>query len=379
MNKEIFEQEIERIIDKYSNLESIVEVIGENTLNEIALETYYNIDETNANESNIENSFIQAINNKICKQEISNTSLLQKYFNDVGYIYDKQTNDEIEFCEENRDKIIESNLKCVVKIAKAYRNLGIDFEDLISAGNEGLCIAFDKYKPNRDKFKNKLLAQLSTMKYVESDWIYENLECHCKYGKLKKQFDKFFIKDIYSSKEVIDWINKNIKTASFNSVAMFWVQAWIRAEISKNSRLIKKPISEIKKEKKDDSKKNIIYSIDASSPNSKCNNTLNDTLELEESANNMEINDAHKLFHDNLKLMFDGLEMRNRRIIMQRFGIGLVRPMKPIEIANREKISKARVSQIIRYSLDVMKDNSVKYNIDSNMLYELIDKCKEIF
>lgn len=44
-----------------------------------------------------------------------------------------------------RDKLIGYNLRLVVSIAKKYIGCGIDFDDLISSGNEGLTIAADKY------------------------------------------------------------------------------------------------------------------------------------------------------------------------------------------------------------------------------------------
>lgn len=44
-----------------------------------------------------------------------------------------------------RDKLIGYNLRLVVAIAKKYVGRGIDFDDLISSGNEGLTIAADKY------------------------------------------------------------------------------------------------------------------------------------------------------------------------------------------------------------------------------------------
>lgn len=44
-----------------------------------------------------------------------------------------------------RDIVITYNLRLVVSIAKKYTNLGVDFEDLISAGHEGLILAVDKY------------------------------------------------------------------------------------------------------------------------------------------------------------------------------------------------------------------------------------------
>jgi RNA polymerase primary sigma factor len=57
-----------------------------------------------------------------------------------------------------REKMIESNLRLVVSIAKYYRGKGLPLIDLIAIGNEGLIRAVDKFDPER---KNKLSTYAS--------------------------------------------------------------------------------------------------------------------------------------------------------------------------------------------------------------------------
>lgn len=46
-----------------------------------------------------------------------------------------------------KDKIVVSNLRFVVNIAKKYQNHGLDLTDLISEGNIGILTAIDKFEP----------------------------------------------------------------------------------------------------------------------------------------------------------------------------------------------------------------------------------------
>jgi RNA polymerase primary sigma factor len=51
--------------------------------------------------------------------------------------------------EAARTLFIESNLRLVIKIARSYEFLGVDFEDLVGEGNIGLMRAVDRFNPSK--------------------------------------------------------------------------------------------------------------------------------------------------------------------------------------------------------------------------------------
>jgi len=80
----------------------------------------------------------------------------QLYLNDIGYTTLLTAEEELKYArlalkgdEKGRQKMIESNLRLVVKIARQYLNRGLPFLDLIEEGNLGLMHAVEKFDPER--------------------------------------------------------------------------------------------------------------------------------------------------------------------------------------------------------------------------------------
>jgi DNA-directed RNA polymerase specialized sigma subunit len=87
----------------------------------------------------------------------------------------------------------------------------------------------------------------------------------------------------------------------------------------------------------------------------------------------LEIEDQYNSLHDVIKQLFVGIKLRDRRIVMERFGIGFLRPLQPKEIADMEHISVARVSQIINIAMEKMRANAESLGIDKSQLYQLFE------
>lgn len=317
---------------------------------------------------------------------ISNDNTLQTYFNEINTIYTQNNNEyDIPFCEENREKIISMNLKSVIAIAKCYQGLGIDFQDLISIGNEGLCVAFNKYDPSRACLKENIKNAINDLNkdVITYDELQVVINQFLKYGEsIKKLFNsKFKENHTYTTAEILKWVDKNINNAKFNSVACKWIKAYIIQEINNNSRIVKKPKSEIDKDKTESGsyKREIILNID--SPISSDNNskTLGDTLYIEDETidrDSLENAENYKIFKSGLNKLLTGVKSRDRRIILKKFGIGMIRPLQPNEIAVQEDLSVARISQIVNSTLEQMIENSKKYRdtIDVDGIFEALHK-----
>lgn len=302
-------------------------------------------------------------------------TITQKYFSDVNKIYNKYNNDyDIEYCPENKDKLISMNLKSVIMIAKRYLGLGLTLNELISAGNLGLCVAFDKFDVNRSKLKENMMGALDAYEGDELNYndIINIFSEYCKYGDIKTKLEYFNKQKTFTKQHLKNWVNKNIKSAKFNSVACMWIKAYILIEIDNYSRIVKKSKSDICDEE-GNYKKDYYLSLDTNISEND-DNKLGDMLGTDEDSSlDLDANDYYKYFKSSLNKLLDGVKSRDRRIFFKKFGIGLPRPMLPKEIAKQEDLSVARVSQIFQTISEKIVENQKKYNINPNDLYKALD------
>ncbi|MGB0214840.1 MAG: RNA polymerase sigma factor RpoS [Alteromonas oceani] len=91
------------------------------------------------------------------QEEVSKTlDATQLYLSEIGYSPLLTAEEEVHFarralkgCEASRKRMIVSNLRLVVKIARRYNNRGLALLDLIEEGNLGLIQAVEKFDPER--------------------------------------------------------------------------------------------------------------------------------------------------------------------------------------------------------------------------------------
>ncbi|MGE6651077.1 RNA polymerase sigma factor RpoS [Shewanella colwelliana] len=85
-----------------------------------------------------------------------NLDATQLYLSEIGFSPLLSAEEEVYFsrkalkgCGKSRNRMIESNLRLVVKIARRYNNRGLALLDLIEEGNLGLIRAVEKFDPER--------------------------------------------------------------------------------------------------------------------------------------------------------------------------------------------------------------------------------------
>jgi len=91
------------------------------------------------------------------KEEVSSSlDATQIYLSEIGFSPLLTAEEEVYFSrlslkgdEPSRKRMIESNLRLVVKIARRYNNRGLPLLDLIEEGNLGLIRAVEKFDPER--------------------------------------------------------------------------------------------------------------------------------------------------------------------------------------------------------------------------------------
>ena len=109
-------------------------------------------DETLVNDAELEND--DAIFSQ--DDQPKNLDATQLYLGEIGFSPLLTAEEEVYFarrslkgCEASRKRMIVSNLRLVVKIARRYNNRGLALLDLIEEGNLGLIRAVEKFDPER--------------------------------------------------------------------------------------------------------------------------------------------------------------------------------------------------------------------------------------
>lgn len=308
---------------------------------------------------------------KNCRKELArlytNKSFdnnIDRYFNEVKreYIEHPQNEcDSLVFCDDNRDIFIKNNLKLVVNCAKRYQKLGLPFEDLIQAGNEGLLLAFEKFDTTKANLRNTIKDDIDESyendKHITRDEATKTIKKAFTYGKLLDQtLAKLPVNGFNNKEEFKDWVMKNVKTAVFASVAFQWIRASILMELTKQGCVIKMP--------KIDNKAPFSNIVRLDSVNQYTDDCYHDN-DIAQVANEEFLVEDNKIVNEEksatLREVID-TAMRNMsptqcRLIRKRYGVGLPYSMTVSELAENEKMSMSNVKLILKTGLEELAKN----------------------
>lgn len=284
---------------------------------------------------------------------------IDRYFNEVKkqYIEHPQNEcDDLVFCDENREIFLKNNLKLVVNCAKRYQGLGVPFDDLIQAGNEGLISAFDRFDTSKANLRNSIKKKIKEECSEDEDISYEKAENIIRegftYDKLLdetlKKLPKSGFESIY---EFYSWVDKNVKTAVFASVAFQWIRASILVNISRQGQVVRVPNAGKGTKLAD------IIRLDGINPytddcyhDNDISKIANEEFMIED--NHLDNEERSNEMKEAIDELLAPLSVSARRMMKKRYGIGLPYSMSVSELAENECVSLSTVKMTLKDSID---------------------------
>lgn len=280
---------------------------------------------------------------------------IDRYFNEVKkeYIMHPQNEcDDLIFCDENRDIFLKNNLKLVVNCAKRYQNLGVPFDDLIQSGNEGLIAAFDRFdtsKANlRNAIKKKIKEECDPLLEVSHEKAEKIIREGFTYDKLLDQTLKKLPEDGFDCvDDFYTWVDKNVKTAVFASVAFQWIRAAILVDISRQGQVVRVPNAGKGTKLAD------IIRLDGINPYTDDCYHDNDISKI---ANEEFVVEDNKIYDDErtermrdvIEQILEPLSSTARRMMKKRYGVGMPYSMSVTELAENEGVSLSTVKMTLK-------------------------------
>lgn len=263
---------------------------------------------------------------------------LKIYLNEINQIPLLSAEDEKELAikaaqgdSAAKEKLINSNLKLVVSIAKKFQGNGISFLDLIQEGNIGLIAAIDK-------FDTSLGYRFSTYAYY---WIKTTISRAVNQQNRSIRIPVYMVEKLSKYKKIEQELSQKYNREPTEN------------EIAEKMDISVGEIRELKE-----------YLSDAISLDAPIGDDKEDSFGsfVEDSSNgnpadNYEKEDMSKIL---LKVL-DTLPEREAGILKMRFGIGYSSPLTLEEVGKRYSLTRERVRQIESSALKKMR-NPIRAN-----------------
>lgn len=238
----------------------------------------------------------------------------------------------------NRQILIEKNLKMAVGVALKYRGMGLTEDELISAATLGLCAAYEKYNPDKVVLRNKLLAAVTDVTTPEE--FTELVANLMPYGG--KVAEMFANQKPQTPEEMRQWVYNNIKPAKFSSVAYMWIKAYVLSDLDKYA----KPVRVSEKDRGD-----VFFDSIDEGELYFCNKITYKESDWEER-------------EEKWSKLMDGVPSECQRVLEMRYGIGCDEPMTLREIAAEVGRDVRWVKRCLVDCEDTLKWNAIRHKLD---------------
>lgn len=230
-----------------------------------------------------------------------------------------------------REKLINSNLRFVVAVAKKYQGQGLPLEDLIDEGNIGLLIAMDKFEPDKG---------YHFISYAVW-WIRQSImKAICEKSRAVRL-------PLNRANELIQ-----IQKAQKSLIHETGSSDVSIEEIAKAAGLDKTLVNELLSI----SRETVSFDTPVSNGNESSTTKLGDFIEDE--GYGPEELAMQKCLKEDINAVLDTLSDKEKEIIILRFGLNNNAPMSLKEIGELYNLTKERIRQIEKRALERLKQPS---------------------
>jgi len=272
-------------------------------------------------------------------------NVLMLYFKDIEAFPLLSHDEEIKLAKRIKKKdsraskiMVQSNLRLVISIAKRYAYAGLSMLDIIEEGNIGLMKAVKKYDPGRG-YRFSTYAAWWIRQYI--------MRAIANQGKTIR-IPVYMVETIIRYKKVVEELEHKFKRAPATS------------EIAKRMKFSVRKIDQIAQAAQSQP-----TSIETPIGEEQGGRFLE--LIEDESVKLPDKRMSDALRDERIRRLLDKLELRDKKVLMLRFGLDEKNALTLQEIAKKLKITKERVRQIEKRTIEKLKKMIIDEGVTEGM------------